>query len=165
MPSFDVELIGSWEETRKALLKLPLFVKTLQANVAHGIAEEYYEALRKHFREQDLPLKPLSAWYVEWKAQHGLDTRILIATGQMYDEIKEWPVGLGKTFVGIRQGTQHRESGLDVALMALAHEYGDPESNLPARPVYRLTVEELKDKLQEVLQGIVKKTRIEVFGK
>lgn len=165
MPSVEVELRGDWEATRRALQLLPVFIRTLQGNVAHGIANEYYEALRKHFREQDLPLAPLSRWYVEWKAQHGLDTRILIATGQMYDSIKEWPYGLGKVFVGIRQGEKHRQSGIDVALMALAHEYGDPAQNLPARPVYRLTVEELKDKLQEVLNEIVRKTRIEVFGK
>jgi hypothetical protein len=83
----------------------------------------------------------------------------------MLDTIKQFPVVDGKTFVGIKQGTMHRDSDLDVALIALAHEYGDPLQNLPARPVYRLTAEELKDKLQETLQVIVNRTRIEVYGK
>lgn len=165
MSSIEVELTGSWAETMRALMLLPNFIKTLQETVAKGIADEYYEALRGHFQSQDLPLAPLSAWYAEWKAQRGLDTRILIATGQMLDTIKEYPVIGGKTFVGIKEGTAHRDSGIDVALIALVHEYGDPEHNLPARPVYRLTVEELKDKLHEVLSDIVRRTRIEVFGK
>jgi len=165
LPSIEVELTGSWAETKRALMLLPRFITALQEAVAKGIADEYYEALRSHFTSQDLPLAPLSAWYREWKAQRGLDARILIATGQMLDTIKEYPVVGGKTFVGIKGGTPHKESGLDVALIALAHEYGDPEHNLPARPVYRLTVEELKDKLHEVLSEIVRRTRIEVFGK
>ncbi|MFH0989839.1 MAG: hypothetical protein V1799_07475 [bacterium] len=164
MPSVECTLNGDWSQAKRYLALLPKFIKALQHNIAADVSEEYYQALVDHFKAQDLPLAPLSAWYKEWKVKRGLDTRILIATGQMLDSIKKSPIKDGKAFVGIKGGKRHRGSKLDIALIALMHEYGDPARNVPARPVYRLTAEELKDKLQPVLQTIVNRTRVEVFG-
>jgi hypothetical protein len=165
MSSFEVKLVGDWREVKHIFSRLSLFATKLRDNVAAGIAEEYYNALKGHFENQDLPLQPLSSWYREWKAKKGLDTRILVATGQMLSEMKIHELGIGQMFVGIRGGKKHQRSGLDVALLALIHEYGALSRGLPARPVYRLTVQELRGKLNKVVGDIVQRTRVEVFGR
>lgn len=162
MDSFDVTMTGDWAKTKRVMSSMPKFVKTLQQRVVTGIATRYHEALLQHLESQDLPLAPLNEWYRQWKESHGLDTRILIATGELMENIKIYDIAVGKAFVGVKSGKQHK-GGIDMALLALIHEYGSVETGMPARPLYRLTLQELKSKLSSVLQSIVTEVKEEVF--
>jgi hypothetical protein len=164
MPSYEVTMDGNWTQVRQMMVSLPRFVQVLREKLASQIAQKYYDALTNHIRSQDLPLTPLNEWYKEWKAKKGLDTRILIATGELLDSIKIYDLGAGEKFVGVKGGKQHR-GGIDMALLALVHEYGSVTRGVPARPAYRLTLVELKSELQTVINEIIKEARIEVFGR
>ncbi len=159
---FSATLEGDWSKAKEVMRQLPTFVTVLQATLVDGVSQEYYNRLKDHFESQDLNLEPLSQWYSQWKAKRGLDSRILIATGQMLREIGIHDDGSGK-FVGIKGGKRHR-SGIDIALLALLHEYGSTARGVPARPVYRVTVQELKRELRAVVQSIIDRTSVQVFG-
>jgi hypothetical protein len=165
MSTIEVKLLGEWKDVKRTFTLLPTFAKKLRENVADAIANRYYEELVGHFKNQDLPLRPLNEWYRQWKEKKGLDTRILIASGEMMGAIQLYNRGPGERFVGIKGGKKHRRSGLDVAFLALIHEYGTGRGSMQARPVYRLTLEGLRQHLGGVLQKVSDETRIEVFGR
>lgn len=159
---FDVTLDGDWTKTKRVLTQMPRFIETLKRRLMSEVSQRYYDSLRYHFQQQDLNLEPLSAWYSEWKQKRGLDSRILIATGQMFDAIKIHDDG-HDTFVGIKRGKRHR-SGIDIALLALVHEYGSAARGVAARPVYRITLQELRAELDGVVKLIIGDVAKEVFG-
>ncbi len=161
MASVDVELEGDWKTVVQHFHKLETFTRLLTERVAQGIAQQYFDSLVQHIERQDLPLAPLNEWYRAWKEKRGLDTRILIATGEMLSNIKIYKTQQpGERFIGIKGGKRHR-GGIDMALLALIHEYGTEHP----RAAYRLTLQELKKELQTVLNRITAEVRVEVFGK
>jgi len=162
MDSFEVTLTGDWAKTQRIMSSMPKFISVLRKRIVQVLASRYYDALKHHLESQDLPLAPLNDWYRQWKEKHGLDSRILIATGELMDNIKIYDIAIGKAFIGIKGGKQHK-GGIDMALLALIHEYGSVERGMPARPLYRLTFEELKSQLNTVLQAVVIEVKQEVF--
>lgn len=159
---FEATLTGDWKKAKRTIQLLPTFTKVLNERLLTAVSERFYQALIAHLREQDLALEPLSKWYSLWKTKRGLDGRILIATGQMVGEIRIHENGNEK-FVGIKGGKRH-QSGIDIALLALVHEYGSVARGIPARPVYRLTVAELRRELETIVQAVIDETAVEVFG-
>ena len=163
MDDLNVTMTGEWDEAVRIASRYPLYVTTLRRKVLHGVSETYYRMLVNHFQRQDLNLKPLNEWYSEWKSKRGLDSRILIATGEMLSHVKQYQEDDG-AFIGIRGGRTHRGSGLDVALLALIHEYGSTKRGIPARPVYRTTLRELKDKLKAIMDAAAVEAWTEVMA-
>ena len=159
---FDVTLDGDWAKTKKMLTQMPHFIETLKRRLVSEVSHRYYDSLRYHFQQQDLNLEPLSEWYSQWKSKRGLDSRILIATSQMLDAIQIHDDGHDK-FVGIKSGKRHR-SGIDIALLALVHEYGSAARGIPTRSVYRITLQELRAELDGVVQLIIDDVAKDVFG-
>lgn len=100
-------------------------------------AELFYDALIETINEQDFT--PLSPDYVKRKALLGLDTRILIATGEYLANIKVRRVNnTGKTarHVGVDSSTKHSESNLLMSDLALILEYGTSDGRIPPRSHY-----------------------------
>ena len=160
MADFEVALTGDWEIAEKIVNRYSHFVKVLNQRILETVAETYYRRLITHFEKQDLSLAPLASWYAEWKAMHGLDSRILIASGEMLSAIKKGNAKNGEVFVGIKGGRKHKGSGLDVALLALIHEYGSANRGIPARPVFRTTLSEL----EQILGTLVGEIATEVWN-
>jgi len=161
MASVDVELQGDWKTVVQHFHKLETFARVLTERVAQGIAQQYFDSLVGHIKKQDLPLAPLNEWYRAWKEKRGLDTRILIATGELLSNIQIYKgPNKGERFIGVKGGKQHK-GGIDMALLALIHEYGTEHP----RAAYRLTLQELKAQLQFTLDRITAEVRVEVFGK
>jgi len=158
-----IETYGDWSKAKKIIENLPEFFRRLTDELAQEIAEEYYERLKNHFMLQDLPLKPLSDWYKRWKQRMGLDTRILLATHEMFESVRVYNEGFGKRFTGIKGGKIHKMAKIDVALLALVHEYGRLDRSIPARPVFRPTADELKKELDSIIRTKLKKLWQEVM--
>src|SRR4030042_5229310 len=149
----SIETYGDWAKVKAIIDKLPDFFHRLTDDLAQEISEEYYKRLKDHFLKQDLPLKPLSEWYKKWKERMGLDTRILLATHEMFNSAKVYHEGFGKRFIGIKGGKIHKMAKIVVALLVLVHEYGRLDRSIPARPVFRPTVDELKRELDSIIRA------------
>ncbi len=159
-----IETYGDWQKVKTAITRLPEFFRSLTDELAQKIAESYYKKLQDHFIEQDLPLKPLSEWYRRWKERMGLDSRILLATHEMFETVKVYHEGFGKRFVGIKEGKIHQMAKIDVALLALVHEYGRLDRSIPARPTFRPTADELRAELDTVINTNLRELWNEVMG-
>jgi len=102
----------------------------LTKDIAKGIAEEAKDIIEN----QRYVWIPLKESYAKKKAEEGLDPRILIATGEMYDAIG-WGVKAGKVWCGIPSDDIHLGSGLPTHILARIHEFGT--DTIPARPLWR----------------------------
>ena len=164
MADLSITLDGDWKRAETIVNNYPLFVRKLKVRLIEGVADLYYRMLVAHFERQDLPLAPLSRWYAQWKAKRGLDSRVLIATGEMLGEIKKHKTATGY-FVGVKAGKRHRMGGIDIALLALIHEYGSTKRDIQARPVYRTTLSELRGILNSAVEVMVHEVWTEVMAK
>lgn len=122
-------------------------------------AELFYNALMDTINEQDFP--PLSQSYLERKGLLGLDTRILIATGEYLSNIQIRRVnGLnGKTarHVGVDSRTKHSGTDLTMSDLALIMEYGTSDGRIPPRPHYGKTWERILPQVRRNTLEIARK--------
>lgn len=102
----------------------------LTREVAEGIAEEARDILDT----QRYNWTPLKEKYVKRKEREGLDTRILIATGELRDSI-DWGEEAGKVWCGIPSDEIHSGSDLPMHILARIHELGT--ATIPPRPLWR----------------------------
>lgn len=121
-------------------------------------AEIFYNALIETIESQDLP--PLNPDYVKRKGLLGLDTRVLIATGEYLSNIQIRRVNgyKGKTtrHVGVDSTTVHSQTGLRMADLALIMEYGTSDGRIPPRSHYGKTWEQI---LPQIRRNTLEKAR------
>jgi hypothetical protein len=98
-------------------------------------AKEAVRDLRDIILKQKYNWQPLSSEYEDYKENHELDPRTLIATGEYVQNIVAWKDEYGFWHVGPRPNHIHEPSGLPLVVLARIHEYGT--STVPARPMYR----------------------------
>jgi hypothetical protein len=102
------------------------------------IAEKIVETAKAGILEQRWrdKWKPLSPSYLEWKKRKGLDTRILIATGQYLDSFKVYRSG--KYWVaGVEKDRLHYFEGKVVKIGDLAKWLEFGTRKMPPRPHWR----------------------------
>lgn len=114
-----------------------VFRKSAQVN-ATKTSREAAEEVLKEFHDildnQKYKWEPLSPAYEEFKAQTGLDPRIMIATSFYKDHIEIWEEG-GHIYLGAKPGVIHKPSGMPLVKIMRIHEYGT--KTVPARPLWR----------------------------
>ncbi len=124
------------------------YVKILNSTLLIAYKQSYIKAINDFYKyltnvldRQKYKWKPLSSEYKSWKEKHGLDTRMLIATGFYRDHIIV-KIGERTAFVGL-PNIIHKPSGLPLPTLAFIHEYGTKrrtekgERWIPARPLWR----------------------------
>ena len=114
-------------------------------------AEIYYEALISNIESQKIQWKPLNPEYKERKGLLGLDTRILIATGEYLSNVQIrsiYKTGKATRHVGVDSRTIHSQSKLKMSDLAIIQEYGSSDGRIPARGHYSKTWEQVRDKIR-----------------
>jgi hypothetical protein len=130
---------------------------------ANGIAREFEnitkepllqvglrgEAIAKlHLQNQDLGWQPLSDRYLKLKmkqrkGKRRLSEKTLIATSSYFQSITSKVLGR-RVLIGVMRGVRN-DDGQEIANIAKIHEYGSTARNIPARPLWQPTLEELKN--------------------
>jgi hypothetical protein len=138
---------GGYEDFLSRIEAIERYHPVASDAVAYVIAEKLFNLILDHIRRQDLPWPPLDPDYEKWKEQTGLDTRMWIATGELAGHISIWKLprrqGTGYA-VGIPRNLEHTGSGLKSYILATILELGAPDIGLPARPVFRPSIQELR---------------------
>jgi len=128
------------KNTYQRKVAVNLFEKTLES-VTEDTSRHYARLFRDYIRQVlELQLyrwEALNANYLKYKKAHGLDERILIATGEYKDNIKVFKHGKGYV-VGLPRGKKHNVSGIPLVTLAKYHEFGT--SKMPARPMWRTAI-------------------------
>lgn len=138
------------ERVGRILTQVKNNYKIIGNQIVDSNAEIFYNALMETIQSQDFP--PLSPEYKKRKGLLGLDTRILIATGEYLSNIQIRRVNgyNGKTarHVGVDSNTIHSQSGLPMSDLALIMEYGTSDGRIPPRPHYGKTWEQILPKVR-----------------
>lgn len=114
-----------------------------------------------HLRNQDLNWKPLSERYRKRKTGERSRTRndggrdrrfkkmsekILIATSSYLQAITSW-VQKETAYIGVKRGVKNKD-GQEIGNIAKIHEYGSIARNIPARPLWKPTFEEMQSEIK-----------------
>lgn len=146
--SSNSSLMGGWDVVGRTFNEMQRTIDKVGDEPMKQCAEAYLEKLKSKMAGQEFPWTPLSASYVAYKKKKGLDSRMLIATGEYLEKLK---VGKSKgtskgasLFVGADPSDIHTPSGLSMEKIAGIMEYGSSNGNIPARPHFRPTWEEMR---------------------
>jgi hypothetical protein len=141
----------SWDgyDFNRWLTALQTSVNVAANKTALHFSEKYRDNVVLAILRQQFNLPELSRRYLKMKAQSGLDTRILMATGRYLDTIKVWKWRRGKQdvyVVGVPPAaTYKRAGGAPVKVADVARWLENGTRTMPARPVWYLTLEQMLD--------------------
>jgi len=143
-------LTGDWEGFKRRLTGLS---KRLLTEVGRATAENLQlteSTVVGHLVKQDLRWKPLSKRYRRYKLGRKkggrLSEKTLIATGKYRQAITSEQLSPFEGVVGVKKTVAYR-GGEKVANIGLVHEFGTKDRRVPARPLWRPTVEEVEEEV------------------
>ena len=96
-----------------------------------------------HISAQDLKWTALTPKYKAQKVRKGMSENILVATSSYFQQITSWTSD-GTVYVGVKKVARNR-AGQELANIAAVHEYGSVTANIPARPLWKPTLSEIKE--------------------
>lgn len=128
----------------------------INENLVEQIVREYEKIVVTNLEGQKLDWVPLTDAYAEYKEFAGLDEKILIATGKLVSSITVVKKSKFSYFAGIPRKEKY-PSGVPVSFVAWVHEFGAPLAGIPARPLWRPSLEQLKKKIPHIANGVVLK--------
>jgi len=112
----------------------------------------------KHLDSQDLNWAELNEDYLKWKIKHGYSEQIYTMTGTYRGNISIWmsPDGfLGA--VGVKRTVEHPDGG-KVYQLGFILEYGSDSRGLPARQLWRPTLDEVKPKSVHLFREVIRRS-------
>lgn len=153
-----------WDEVNKQLDALRKKGKLTALTVLKQIGLKGEQIIVNHLADQDLNWAPLSENYKKAKERRFKRTanavaakrkrmkgekpaptqKTLIDTSTLFQSITSFAKE-GKVAVGVPAGNKYTTSGKSVAYVAAVHEYGSAIRNIPARPLFKPSRDELKE--------------------
>jgi hypothetical protein len=137
-----VKMVGAWKKATKVAAMLKKTFEAVRRRHLEWIRDEGVRIVTDHINAADLNWEPLSDSYKKQKAKDGKDTQIYKATGRLIESINGVLVGKDSVFVGIRNGARS-ETGEDLVMIATVLEYGARGKNIPARPLWLPSMDEV----------------------
>lgn len=104
-------------------------------NLSREIAFKTAKRIRRRIREQRISLVSLSRSWKSFKARHGLDPRILIATGAYVASIQPRQISKNRWTVAPAAGVKMANRSKAMSTLGLWLEFGT--ASMPARPHFR----------------------------
>lgn len=134
------KLIGDWLKVDHITQQLEVLGK--QAMVEGLVKTGLYAEgkAKSHISKQDLGWKQLNQKYKAYKAKKGLSTNILVSSSAYFQAITSYTVGK-QVNVGVKKVARDKE-GNEIANIAAVHEFGSTKRNIPARPLWKPTLDE-----------------------
>lgn len=118
---------------------------------------------KKHIRDQDLGWTPLTADYARAKERAGLSDKTLVATSDYFQAITSYVSQKKVALAGVRKGKTNSE-GKVIANIAAVLEFGSAAVGIPARKLWKPTLEETVDwVVKEKLPVKIFEERIEKY--
>lgn len=137
-----LEKVGDWLRCRDTLRWYDADAIPEIQDVIHREMSLARDDLKQLIEGQGMGLAPLSASWADYKGKHGLDPRILIATGEYLDSFSVTRIG-GRTWQLSPKGQEQLAEWL---------EYGT--ADMPARPHWIYVSQQLPDKIRQSAQTL-----------
>lgn len=135
-----VKKIGDWGKTKRLVVNLaPELRKSRELSLKRfGLKAE--GTAKKHMSAQDLGWAPLKIATIAAKLRKGLSENILIATSSYFQSITSYVID-DTVYVGVKK-TAVGSDGKTIHDIAALHEYGSISGTIPARPLWKPTLDE-----------------------
>jgi len=149
---WSMENPGEWQRAELLLNKMASgrTIREIELKLPH-ILDEARKRIVESVENQTFTVEGLSKRYEEYKVTHGLDPRVLIATGEYLDSISVTKIADGVWALRPEGTTKH---GLSMEELGSILEYGGDD--MPARPHWVLQKDSVRRdvyrEIQEVLQ-------------
>ena len=140
-------LYGDWETVGPKLKVIEDSVSSNMIDEAKKLGNDYNNAIRKHVKQQDLPLAALAEKTVLRKGHE----KWYFETGNFLDKLSVRVYYKGKKTSSVRVGAlpdRKYNDYLSMEDLALMLELGT--STIPSRPLFRKTNEEFADKFRNL---------------
>lgn len=140
----NIKKTGDWNAVAGMLngLQKEIEIAAQQTTMQIGLHAE--GLARKHMTNQDLGWQELKARTITVKSKRGGSDLILVDTSSYFQAITSWfDKAKGIAYVGIKK-TVKNEDGEEIADIAKVHEYGSVVRNVPARPLWQPTENEMQ---------------------
>lgn len=140
----NIKKTGDWNAVTGMLngLQKEIEIAAQQTTMQIGLHAE--GLARKHMTNQDLGWHELKARTITVKSKRGGSDLILVDTSSYFQSITSWfDKAKGVAYVGIKK-TVKNEDGEEIADIAKVHEYGSVVRNVPARPLWQPTENEMQ---------------------
>ena len=140
-----INRIGNWDKVTSIINNLENEAKKASdiSVKRWGLTAE--RIAKKHISAQDLGWQALSQRYLDSKVKKGYSNNILVRTSSYFQSITSWTMQ-GYAFVGVKREAKDSYGNV-IANIAAVHECGSITANIPARPLWKPTLEEMKKEM------------------
>lgn len=140
--------IGQWKEVTALSRGLKMDLKSTRSDLLKDWGHRAETIAKGHITTQDLGWEPLKESTIRRKKEENMPyiDEILRATSTYYNTIKFWVNAKGyqsdTVYVGVNDSDGH-PSGEKLGEIAVLHEFGAWELNIPARPLWGPVLQEM----------------------
>lgn len=132
--------VGDWDKTKRVIGMLSKEMDNARTIALKRWGLKAEGIAKKHISAQDLSWKPLEPATISAKIRKGYSDNILVATSSYFQSITSW-VKDGRAMAGVRKTAKDIDGNV-IADIAAVHEFGSRAGNIPARPLWKPTLDE-----------------------
>ena len=132
--------IGNWVKVTRLVSNLQRDMEAAQQLSLKRFGLKAERIATQHISKQDLPWKALRPETVARKIRKGYSENILVETSLYFQSITSF-VNNDGVFVGVKRNVRTK-GGESLGNIAEIHEFGTRSGGIPARPLWRPTLEE-----------------------
>lgn len=148
---------GDWDEVQRKISALGSNIERANEIALHHVTAKGERIAVLYMRSQSLSWKPLNKQYLKWKIKNKRSNKILFSSSTYFQTITRWVDGSKAGYIGVKRGIYETETKQEVANIALIMEFGSPARGIPARPLWRPTLNRLRSyiKVNKIFQKII----------
>ena len=135
-----VRKTGDWDKVTRLIGNLSFEMQKSQEIALKRFGLKAEAIAKTHMSKQDLNWVPLKPETIAAKVRKGFSENILIATSDYFLVITSY-VKEDTAYIGVKKEAKNRDGGI-LADIAAVQEFGSMSGVIPARPLWRPTLEE-----------------------
>jgi len=138
----SIRRTGDWEKIAELVANMSQEIEKANETSLKRFGLKAEGTAKKHMSNQDLGWEALKPATLANKVRKGLSENVLIATSSYFQAITSW---FDKENMAVNIGvkkTAKDSDGNEIADIARVHEYGSLSGNIPARPLWKPTLDE-----------------------
>lgn len=136
-----LERVGDWKKVTKLISNLQKDLESAQSISLKRFSVKAEAIAVTHISKQDLNWKSLKASTISSKIRKGYSENILVASGLYFQSITGYVIK-DTVYVGVKRNIKTKD-GVSLTNIAEVHEFGSRSGRIPARPLWRPTMQEV----------------------
>jgi len=137
----EFKKVGDWKRVERLIGRIDNEMRKAQMLSLKRFGLKAEAIAKTHISRQDLNWQELTPEYLEKKVREGKSENILVATSSYFQSITTY-VLVDTVYSGVTRKAINKD-GKIIADIAKVHEYGSKSGGIPARPLWKPTLQEV----------------------